>query len=170
MARKKWKRELFTIERFFLIIIAVFVVTFLSFAALAIMEEIEMNKYVEADILRVVDNTVIVGHNCTAIVAETSPERARSIELGISGDIQVRPNTHDLFKDVLESYNITLEMVAMDDFDDEMYYSTIYFKKGNEEVRLDAKPSDAFALALRTDSPIYIKKGVLEEQGKNICK
>ena len=171
MAKKiGWKRRFFTFERFVLIVVAVFAVSLLSFVSMALINEIEMGKYVEADVIRVIDNTVVIGSNCTAIVAETSAERAKSIEMGLSGELETRPNTHDLFRDVLENYNITMEMMTMDDFDGETYYSTMHFKKGDRKMQLDAKPSDALAMALRMESPVYIKKGILSEIGKNICK
>ena len=171
MAGKKRKTKKFlTIERTAALVIGVFVITFLSFGALGIIEYFEMNKYVKADILKVIDTTIVVGNNCTAIIAETSPERANSIELGLEKKINVRPNTHDIFADVLKNFNITLERATIDRYEDGIYYATLYLKRGNEELRMDSKPSDAMAIALRMESPIYIKKNLLESQGKNICK
>ncbi|UCG95776.1 MAG: bifunctional nuclease family protein [archaeon] len=158
------------IERVVIILAAVFLVSFLSFAALALMEYMDMNDYVEADIVRVIDTTVVLGNNCTAIVAQTSEERARSIELGLKDEIEIRPNTHDIFADALKSFNVTLESVTVDSFRDGIYYATIHLKRDNQRLRLDSKPSDAIALSLRTDSPLYIKKELLRSQGQNICK
>jgi len=167
MARRNkfWK-----IERITALLFAIFLVSFLSFAALALMVFVDTNEYEEANVVKVIDTTVVLGNNCTAIVAQTSQERARSIELGLEKRIEIRPNTHDLMADTLESFNITLEHVTMDRFEDGIYYATLHMKKGNERLRLDSKPSDAIAIALRTESPIYIKKGLLEEYGQNICK
>ncbi len=164
------KKKFWKIERIMAMLFAVFMVSFLSFVALALMEFVDMNEYEEANVVKIIDTTVVLGNNCTAIVARTSQERARSIELGLEKRIEIRPNTHDLLADTMESFNITLEYVTMDRFEDSIYYATLHMKKGNERLKLDSKPSDAISIALRTESPIYIKKGLLEEYGQNICK
>jgi len=129
----------------------------------------EEEKYVVANVLEVAGNTIIIGNNCTVIVAETSAERAYSIDLGKRGVIEERPTTHDVFAEVLKSFNITLEHVQIDKFDGKYYYAYLYLMSGDKILRLDTKPSDAIALALRTDSNIYIKKSLLDEIGKDIC-
>lgn len=158
------------IERIMIVLAVVFVVAFLSFLVLAVMEYVDMNEYTEVDVVKVIDTTVVLGNNCTAIVAQTSPERAASIQLGLNKKIEVRPNTHDLFADVLKNFNITLESVTMDRFEDGIYYATLHMKRENEKLRLDSKPSDAIAIALRMGSPVYIKRTLLKERGQNICK
>jgi len=146
--------------------IAILIFSLLSFA---LREYIDRSEYVEADVVRVVGTTVILGHNCTAIVAQTSEERARSIELGLKKKIEVRPNTHDIFVDVIKYYNITLESVTLDRFENNIYYATLHLSKNNLKLNLDSKPSDAIAIALRAKSPIYINKTLLRLHGKNIC-
>jgi len=141
----------------------------LSIASLAIINLIETSKYVVADVLRVEGNVIAIGHNCTAIVAETSSERAHSIELGIKGVIEQRPNTHDIFAETLKSFNITLEHVTLDNFEDGIYYANLHLSSGNKFLKLDIKPSDGIALALRTNSTIYINRTLLQEVGRNIC-
>jgi|GEM_PF-1229910 len=164
------RKTFWKIEKFFVVLIAVFLVIFLSLTAFAIIEYMDASKYVEADIIKVVDTTVVLGNNCTAIVSETSEERAQSIELGLEKKFDVRPNTHDIFADVLKNFNITLESVTIDDFKDGIYFSTLHLSRENEKLKLDSKPSDAIAIALRMGSKIYIKKDLLEKQGQNICK
>jgi bifunctional DNase/RNase len=141
----------------------------LSLISLAIISIIDISKYVPANVLRVEDSVIIIGNNCTAVVAETSPERAHSIELGIKGIIEHRPNTHDTFAAVLKSFNITLEAVNIEGFDGRYYYADLLLRKGDKVLKLDTKPSDGIALALRMDSTIYINKTLLSEIGENIC-
>ncbi|MBU3904693.1 MAG: bifunctional nuclease family protein [Nanoarchaeota archaeon] len=126
--------------------------------------------YVEANVFELEGNIVIVGYDCKAIVAETSPERALSIQLGIEGKIDGRPTTHDTFVEVLKSYNITLESVRFTKYQDEFYYSDLIFNNGKKILELDAMPSDALALAVRLDAPIYINKTLLNEVGLDICQ
>ena len=150
-------------------IVTFIILILLSIASLAIINLIETSKYVVANVLRVDGNIIIIGYNCTAIVAETSPERAYSIELGIKGVIEQRPNTHDIFAQTLKSFNITLEHVTLDNFENGIYYANLHLTSGNKVLKLDAKPSDCIALALRTNSTIYINKTMLQEVGRDIC-
>jgi bifunctional DNase/RNase len=132
--------------------------------------EIDKSKYVVADYLKVSGTTILIGNNCTAIVAETSEERAASIESGVKGVIDERPNTHDTFVAVLKSFNITLDSVYVERFDGKYYYSDLLLRSGDKVLKLDTKPSDAIAIAVRTNSTIYINKTMLQEIGKNICE
>ena len=132
--------------------------------------EIDTSKYVVADYLKVSGTTILIGNNCTAIVAETSSERAESIESGVKGVINERPNTHDTLIAILKSFNITLESVMMERFDGKYYYSNLILRSGDKVLKLDTKPSDAIAIAVRTNSTIYINKTMLQEIGKNICE
>ena len=148
--------------------------TFISIALLAILvvaliDNFDTDNYIEADVLEVYDTTIVVGTGCRAIVAETSPERAYSIETGMAGIIDERPNTHDIFAETLKSFNITLDYVTIDSYVDGIYYSKLVLKTDEKVLRLDSKPSDAIALALRTNSSIYINNTMLEEVGQIIC-
>lgn len=141
----------------------------LSIVVVAVIDNFNMENYVEADVLEVYDTTIVVGVGCRAIVADTSPERAYSIETGIAGIIDTRPNTHDIFAETLKSFNITLDHVTLDSYSDGIYYSKLVLETDEKLLKLDSKPSDAIALALRTNSSIYINKTMLEEIGQNIC-
>jgi bifunctional DNase/RNase len=140
-----------------------------SFLSIALMDLINFEDYLIANVLEVSENTIILGNNCTAIVAETSSERAHSIEIGMKGIIEQRPNTHDIFAETLKSFNITLEQVTIDNFENGIYYANLHLVSGNKFLELDVKPSDGIALALRMNSTIYINKTLLQEIGKNIC-
>jgi len=140
-----------------------------SFISLAVINIIDITNYVVADVIRVSENTIIVGTNCTAIIAETSPERAQSIETGMRGIIEERPNTHDTFVAVLKSFNITLDSIQIESFNGEYYSSNLILRYGDKISKIDTKPSDAIALAVRTNSTIYINKTLLQEVGKIIC-
>ena len=150
-------------------IVTFIILILLSIASLAVINLIETSNYIAADVLKVDGTVIITGRNCTAIVAETSPERAYSIELGIKGVIEQRPNTHDIFSETLKSFNITLDHVTIDNFQNGIYYANLHLTSGNKVLKLDSKPSDAIALALRTNSTIYINRTMLQEIGKFIC-
>lgn len=140
-----------------------------SFVAVAVVNLVNFEDYVVADVLQVSGSTVTIGNNCTAIISDTSPERAQAIQEGIEGIMEQRPNTWDIFAETLKSFNITLDYVTLDNFVNGTYYSNLYLKSATKVLKLDVKPSDAIALALRTNSTIYINKTLLNEVGQNIC-
>ena len=126
--------------------------------------------FAEADVLRVVGlQTIIVGVGCNAIVADTSPERAAAIRDGLAERINGRPNAYDQWSDLLSTYGIVLEGVTIHDFVGNMYVSTGVFRQGDSVLEQDMRPSDAMALAVRTDTPIYINSVLLTTFGEDIC-
>ena len=135
----------------------------------AIFTPYNVNDYYKVDVVRVLGSQLLIGTNCTAIVATTSPDKIASIQNGIDGRIDERPNTHDIFSKVMESYNITLDSVLIQRKDEKFYYSDMIFSTVGKTIKLDSLPSDGIALALRTKSTIYINKTLLKEQGTDIC-
>lgn len=93
---------------------------------------------------------------------------AQSISLGLEKDIQPpRPLTHDLFTRFVSAVNFTLESVIIYQIVDGVFYSNINFRdnESGEELILDARTSDAVAMAVRSGAPIYTTKEVLNETG-----
>ncbi len=157
-------------RKYFPVLIAtIFALVFMSYV-FGIPKLFTKEEYVKVNVLEIVGNTVIIGHNCTAIIAQTSPERARNIKLGIDGIIPERPTTHDTIAQILKGFNITLEKVVITRFDGRYYYAFMYLRSKNKLLKLDVMPSDGIAVAVRLHAPIYINKTLLEEEGKNICQ
>lgn len=73
-----------------------------------------------------------------------------------------RPMSHDLMKTVIEKLEGTLDRVVIDDLWGSTYYAKIYLVQDDEEIEIDSRPSDAIALAVRFDCPIYVADGILE--------
>ncbi|MEK7851797.1 MAG: bifunctional nuclease family protein, partial [Deltaproteobacteria bacterium] len=73
-----------------------------------------------------------------------------------------RPMTHDLLGNVIRILGSEVLMVEVNDLRDNTFYATIYLKKGRKEVAVDARPSDALALALRAGCPIFVSDKVIE--------
>ncbi len=67
-----------------------------------------------------------------------------------------RPLTHQLFHNLMVSDKLNLEKIVITDFKEGIFYSNMFFQSANSQFVLDARPSDAIAIALRTDSPIFI--------------
>lgn len=75
-----------------------------------------------------------------------------------------RPMTHDLIKEMLKQMEVSVQKIEVGDLKDNVYYATIHIKtKASESFKIDARPSDAIALALRTRSPIFVHPRVLEK-------
>ena len=74
-----------------------------------------------------------------------------------------RPMTHDLFATVMESHHIVLTEVLIRDLQDGVFYAVLVFAKGDDVRMTDARPSDAIALALRADCPIYAHQSVMDK-------
>lgn len=92
---------------------------------------------------------------------------AQSISLGLEKDIHPpRPLTHDLFSKFVQSVNFNLESVIIYQIVDGVFFSNINFRNTHgEELVLDARTSDAVAMAVRFDAPIYTTSQVLSEAG-----
>ena len=75
-----------------------------------------------------------------------------------------RPMTHDLIIDVVEKTGYEIDRIEISDVDDDTYFATIYLKNdADEEKEIDARPSDAIAVAIRVNAPIFVSPSVLAE-------
>jgi len=72
-----------------------------------------------------------------------------------------RPMTHDLLKNLIHGLNAQVQRVVVTELKDDTFYAVIWMEQNGEIVALDARPSDALALALRTDCPIFVDEDVL---------
>jgi len=88
---------------------------------------------------------------------------AGSIAMELEKTPRIRPITHDLVKNLIEKLGFHVSRIEVTDLRDDTFYACMHIKKDNEEYILDARPSDAIAIALRTDSPIFVNEGVLEK-------
>ncbi len=74
-----------------------------------------------------------------------------------------RPMTHDLMKSILERLNILIERIVVSDVRNNTFFAVIHCRSGENAVVIDARPSDAIALALRMSSPIYVDDEVVRK-------
>ncbi|MBI2579060.1 MAG: bifunctional nuclease family protein [Candidatus Aenigmarchaeota archaeon] len=114
-------------------------------------------------------NTVSLKNGCRLIQFEVTPDQAYSIATGLANTSSQRPLTHDIFREALDNYDVHVLRINIDRFEEEIYKATIYFRRGNSVLALDARPSDSIALAGRYGIPLYIKGSILEEKGQKIC-
>ena len=79
-------------------------------------------------------------------------------------DIQFdRPMTHDLFKNLTQKLNIQINRIDICDLRDNTFYAEIHFASDERSFTMDARPSDAIALALRYEAPIFVDERVIEK-------
>jgi hypothetical protein len=88
---------------------------------------------------------------------------AISIASELEGVIQPRPNSHDLMKSIVERLQGKLQRVVITEIRNNIYYAVLVIKTGASVVTVDARPSDAIALALRAKAPIFATQRVLSE-------
>lgn len=88
---------------------------------------------------------------------------ARAIDRTVRRQAFPRPMTHDLLAAVVEASGCTLERVEITDLKDGTYFATLHLRRETETVKVDARPSDAIALAVRTGAPIFVDDAVLRE-------
>jgi len=86
---------------------------------------------------------------------------ANAIAMEIEKAVPQRPMTHDLLKNVIAQLGARVERVIITDLIDSTFYAVIVLDVEGEKVIVDSRPSDAIALALRTDSPIFVAEHVL---------
>ena len=87
---------------------------------------------------------------------------ANAIALQIENVQTPRPMTHDLLKNVIDDLNARVERIVVSDLKENTFYATIHMKANDHDVVVDARPSDAIALALRASAPIYVNPEVIE--------
>ena len=87
---------------------------------------------------------------------------ANAIALEIEKVSTPRPMTHDLLKNLLIGLETTVRKVVVTELKDDTFYAVIWLDRAGEIISIDSRPSDALALALRMDCPIYVEEEVLK--------
>src|ERR1700685_1054589 len=87
---------------------------------------------------------------------------ANAIALEIEKVQTPRPMTHDLLKNVFMGLNVVVQKVVVNELRDDTFYALIWVERNGERMSIDSRPSDALALALRVDCPIFVEETVLQ--------
>jgi bifunctional DNase/RNase len=87
---------------------------------------------------------------------------ANAIALQIENISTPRPMTHDLLRNVIQDLNASVQKVVVSDLQENTFYALIYLSLNGDTVAIDARPSDAIALALRTKAPIFVEEVVID--------
>jgi len=87
---------------------------------------------------------------------------AKAISDEIDKSSVPRPMTHDLTRDLIRHLDATLERVVITELHDNTFFAALCLRQGQDPIMVDARPSDAIALALRADCPIFVSEQVME--------
>ncbi len=87
---------------------------------------------------------------------------ARAIEIGMSGEVTPRPFTYDLVAAIIRTMKAKIERVVIVDLRDQVFYAQVEVSVNGNTLKIDARPSDALALASRMNAPVFVTRSVLE--------
>lgn len=117
----------------------------------------------------VTPSVIYLTAGCRQLAMASTDSQTYSIRLGLEKQVDARPTIHDVMKDLVENLGITVRMAKIEDLQDSTYYARLLVQQGERLLGLDSKPSDAVAVAVRFDAPVYVKAGILEAHGKSVC-
>jgi len=89
------------------------------------------------------------------------PTEAASIGIALEGHPRVRPMTHDFLANIIQALHADIEKVVIDRVEGSTFYATVTLDHNGEPITVDARPSDSIALAVRTQSPLFVDEDVL---------
>jgi len=121
-----------------------------------------------------------IGHNPVVLLADKEGKKALPIWIGLleanaidrelKNIATTRPMTHDLLHSILTQVQVKVKEVKIIDLKDQTYYATLFLKLNKGVIEVDARPSDAMILALKSKIPILVAAKILDEQGIALTK
>jgi hypothetical protein len=139
---------------------------------LSLIPELSTTGYVQVNISAGIEDgkgLVFLTSGCYQIIANTDEWQAQSIANGLEGYVGFRPGTHDLVKDAMEQLDIEVVMVKVTEVRNSTFFGRLILRQGNRILSLDARPSDATAIAVRMGAPVYVNEKLMEEYGEKVC-
>ncbi len=101
--------------------------------------------------------------NKTGLPIWIGPFEANAIAMKLKKVDSHRPMTHDLIHSVLKTLESQVMKIVVNDLKESTYYALIHLNRGGEEIVIDSRPSDAIAIALAVDAPIFVSDEVIEK-------
>ncbi|MFQ6617188.1 MAG: bifunctional nuclease family protein [Fidelibacterota bacterium] len=90
----------------------------------------------------------------------------KGIQISGKGNITItttKPSPHDIINSILKSSNLSFEKIVISDIREHIYYAKLYLRKDKKLIKIDSRPSDALALAMKNKVPIYVSKRVIDK-------
>ena len=91
---------------------------------------------------------------------------AEAISRGLEGTVTFRPMTHDLMKQILDTFQVAVRRVVINEIRGNTYYANLHLSVEGKELVVDSRPSDAIALAVRSKAPIFVAEAVVQSTKK----
>ncbi|MDB5281040.1 MAG: hypothetical protein JWO06_115 [Bacteroidota bacterium] len=131
-------------------------------------------RKIELEIIAL-SHSVTQSHSFAVVLGEVGGSRrlpiviggfeAQAIAVALDNMKPSRPLTHDLMKTICDTFEIQLEYIYISKLLDGVFYSNLVCKKGDDLFEIDSRTSDALALAVRFDCPIYVEESIILEAG-----
>ena len=137
----------------------------------------ERGEEIKLKIAGLVYNQTVVGTYGLVLTEESGTRRfsvmigepeAQSIAMKLNNKKSPRPLTHDLIQNILKTFDASLDKILIYNLVNDIFYSELHIKSNNKLFIIDARTSDAVALAVRTNSSIYITSEILNIVGTDI--
>lgn len=90
------------------------------------------------------------------------PSEANAIAIKLRGDTLPRPLTHDLLLSIIETLGASIDYIVVNDLKNDTFYAEVVLIADGRSISIDSRPSDAIALAVRANAPVYVEEAVLE--------
>ncbi|QXE22484.1 hypothetical protein B6N60_01167 [Richelia sinica FACHB-800] len=103
------------------------------------------------------------GSDRRALPIYIGQEQARAIMGALENQKPPRPLTHDLIVNIMGAWNMTLDKVIIHSLQKDTFYAVLILQQGETKKEIDARPSDAIAIALRTNTPIWVMEEVIAD-------
>lgn len=88
-----------------------------------------------------------------------------AIKSGLAKESFPRPMTHDLIKNIIDAFSATVTSIFIDTVEKSTFYAKVKLKSDDQELDIDSRPSDALAIAIRYNAPIYVENNVIKKNG-----
>jgi len=136
----------------------------------------DINKdIIQVDIFGLSMSSAVTGGGYAIILKEISGERrlpiiighfeAQAIALELEGVKPPRPLTHDLLRNIIDNFGFSVDYVTINELKDSTFFAKIKFDSVSAMDEIDARPSDAIALALKFSAPIFVSSEIMDEIG-----
>jgi bifunctional DNase/RNase len=125
-------------------------------------ENVSVNQFLD-------HSEIVLSKGCKGLIGSVENMQGQSILNGINGIVSVRPNTHDLIKDMFGVLDVKVLMVKIVGIKGNNYIGRLVIQHEDKIVSLDSRPSDGIAVALRVNAPIYVNSTLFSEKAQNIC-
>jgi bifunctional DNase/RNase len=148
---------------FIIVILALIAIAFYSFYVYSQTQNIMTTKgFIQMNIEKMVTvnqlTAVQLKAGCSELSFYISLDQALAISEGMLNTTKIRPMTHDVFVDTLEGFDIKPIMVKITRLSDNTYFAELTLQRWNKFLIVDIRPSDALAIAVRTNTPIYVNE------------